>query len=187
MQKSAVFLDFQGTIGRETLDDIRFLTFFPFSIEAIKLFNDHGILVIGITNQSHISKGELSWEAYDEHLNRLKKELAEHGAWFDQVYCCPHRDQDNCTCKKPLPGMVEMAKREFSIDIARSYVIGDMGMTDMALASRIGAKGILVLTGGGKGSLAEYRHTWAGIEASHIAENLLEAAKWIVYHDLDNQ
>lgn len=60
MQKSAVFLDFQGTIGGETLDDIRFLTFFPFSIEAIKLFNDRGILVIGITNQSHISKGELS-------------------------------------------------------------------------------------------------------------------------------
>lgn len=83
--------------------------------------------------------------------------------------------------------MVEMAKKELPIDIARSYVIGDMGMIDMALASRIGAKGILVLTGGGKGSLAEYRLTWAGIEASHIAENLLEAAKWIVYHDLDNQ
>jgi len=54
----------------------------------------------------------------------------------------------------------------------------------MVLANNIGAKGILVLTGGGKGSLAEYRHTWDGVEASHIAENLLEAANWIVYQDL---
>lgn len=64
----------------------------------------------------------------------------------------------------------------------RSYVVGDM-----ALADRIGAKGILILTGGGKGSLSEYCHTWSGIEAGPIAENLLEAAKWIVYHDLGRQ
>jgi len=130
MQKSAVFLDFQGTIGGGTLDDIRSLEFFPFSIEAIKCFNDNGILVIGITNQSHIAKGEFTWEDYQVHLDRLKKELSEHGAWFDQVYCCPHSHNDNCTCKKPLPGMIEMAKKDFPIDISRSYVIGDMGMTD---------------------------------------------------------
>ena len=69
----------------------------------------------------------------------------------------------------------------------RSYVVGDMGINDMALVDRIGAKGILILTGGGKGSLSEYCHTWSGIEAGPIAENLLEAAKWIVYHDLGRQ
>lgn len=47
----------------------------------------------------------------------------------------------------------------------RSYVVGDMGINDMALVDRIGAKGILILTGGGKGSLSEYCHTWSGIEA----------------------
>lgn len=53
-------------------------------------------------------------------------------------------------------------------------------MTDMVLAKNIGAKGILVLTGVGKGSRNEYRHTWKDVEASFIADNILEAVKWII-------
>ena len=57
MSKIAAFIDFQGTLGGGGVDDIKSLNFYPFSIEAIKKLNDCGILVIGITNQSHISKG----------------------------------------------------------------------------------------------------------------------------------
>ena len=51
MQKIAAFIDFQGTLGGNGIDDIRTLDFYPFSVEAIKLLNDNDILVIGITNQ----------------------------------------------------------------------------------------------------------------------------------------
>lgn len=67
--------------------------------------------------------------------------------------------------------------------MSRAYVIGDMDMTDILLAKNIGAKGILVMTGVGKGSLDEFRYTWQDTEAAHVAENVLEAVKWLL-HDL---
>lgn len=178
--KIAAFIDFQGTLGGGGIDDIRSLVLFPFSAEAIKELNDHGVLTIGITNQSHIAKGELTWDEYNEKLKSLKKELRLKNAHFDAVYCCPHTEADHCACRKPLTGMVDTACKNFEIDLKNSYVIGDMGMSDMVLARNIGAKGILVLTGVGKGSLNEYRYTWQDIEPYFIADNLLDAVKYII-------
>jgi len=180
MPKIAAFIDFQGTLGGSGIDDIKSLEFYPFSIAAIKKLNESGILVIGITNQSRISKGELTWEEYEEKLQQLKDELLDSNAYFDAVFCCPHTDTDNCLCKKPKAGMIESALKEFDIDIMQSFVIGDMGMSDMVLAKNIGAKAILVLTGVGRGSLDEFRHTWQNIEADYIAENVLEAVGYIL-------
>ena len=180
MSKIAAFIDFQGTLGGSGVDDIKSLEFYPFSIEAIKKLNDNGVLVIGITNQSHISKGELTWGEYEDKLQQLKNELFNSNAWFDAVFCCPHTDTDNCLCKKPKAGMVESALKEFDIDVMQSFVIGDMGMSDIILAKNIGAKAILVLTGVGKGSLNEFRHTWPNTEADYIAKNVLEAVRYIL-------
>jgi len=76
--------------------------------------------------------------------------------------------------------MIESAQKEFDINIQDSYVIGDMGMNDIVLARNIGAKAILVLSGVGKNSLNEYRHTWQNIEPDYVAENVLEAAEYII-------
>ncbi|HBN83852.1 MAG TPA: hypothetical protein DDZ89_08405 [Clostridiales bacterium] len=184
--KTAAFIDFQGTIGGKGTDDITSLDLFPFSGKAIRRLNDNDILVIGITNQSHISKGELSWDAYYKKLNFLKKELHLQKARFDAVYCCPHTRNDRCNCKKPLTGMIDSACSVFDIDLKNSYVIGDMGMSDMVLANNIGAMGILVLTGVGKGSLHEYRHTWKDVEPYYIAENLYCAVEKIM-DDIKNR
>ena len=179
MSTIAAFLDFQGTLGGDGLDNISTLEFYPFAFEAIKLLNDNGILVIGVTNQSGIEKGELTWSDYEEHLGRLKAVLNKHDAFFDAVYCCPHRLVD-CSCRKPKRGMIDMALKEFDIDIHSSFVVGDMGNSDMLLAKNIGAKAILVLTGVGKGSMHDFRHTWRNIEADYIADNVLAAANHIL-------
>lgn len=50
-----------------------------------------------------------------------------------------------------------------------------MGMSDIVLSRKVGAKGVLVLTGVGKGSMSEFRHTWSGYEADYVSENVLEA------------
>lgn len=176
----AAFIDFQGTLGGSGTDDIKSLDFYPFSISAIKTLNTSNVLVIGITNQSNISKGKLTWTDYYEKLTLLKSQMAEQGAHFDAVYCCPHTNSDKCKCKKPLMGLIGKACNDFNIDVINSYVIGDMGMSDMLLAKNIGAKGILVLTGVGIGSLNEYRHTWADYEAYYVANNVLEAADKII-------
>ena len=176
----AVFIDFQGTLGGEGTDDIHSLTLYPFAAQAIRKLNEANLLAIGITNQSHISKGELTWDAYNTKLQSLEMELRQSGAHFDAVYCCPHTDKDCCTCKKPLTGMVDHACAEFEIDRTHSYVVGDMGLSDMVLAKNIGAKGILVLTGVGRGSLTEYRYTWQDCEAYRIVENLADAVDVIL-------
>ncbi len=64
--------------------------------------------------------------------------------------------------------------------------MGDMGANDMVLAQAVGGKGVLVLTGVGKGSLDEYRKEWAHIEPDFVAADVLEAAKWIVQQETDN-
>jgi len=175
-----VFIDFQGTIGGEGTDDISTLTLYPFAAKAIQKLNASNFLVIGLTNQSHISKGELTWDEYHSKLKSIESELLQSGAHFDAVYCCPHTREDRCTCQKPLPGMVYDACAKFDIDLSRAYVIGDMGMSDMVLAKNIGAKGILVLTGVGRGSLTEYRHTWSDCEAYRVMENIDEAVDFIL-------
>ena len=163
MAQIAAFIDFQGTIGGSGVDDIRTLDIYPFTAEAIKKLNDSGILAIGITNQSHIAKGELTMAEYENRLQQLNEELLQNNAHFDAVYCCPHRRSDSCSCKKPKTGLIDAARANFDIDICNSYVIGDMGMNDMVLARNIGSKAILVLTGAGKGSMNEFRHTWQGV------------------------
>lgn len=178
--KRAVFLDMQGTLGGNGLDDISTFAFYPFSINAIKELNENRLLAILITNQSNISRGRISQKDFNDKMIILNEILAEQDAYPDGTYCCPHTREDRCDCKKPLTGLIERASKEHNIDLERSFVIGDMGMNDIVLARNIGAKGILVLTGVGKGSMSEYRDTWAGYEADYIAENVLDAVNWIL-------
>jgi histidinol-phosphate phosphatase family protein len=117
------------------------------------MLNNHDILAFVVTNQSHISKGYFTYEDYEKKIEELKIELDQRDARLDGIYCCPHTKADNCKCMKPLPGMILQAAKDFDIDISSSYIIGDMGMSDMVLAKNIGAKGILVRTGVGEGSL----------------------------------
>lgn len=180
MSDKAVFLDLQGTLGGDGLGDIMDFEFYPYSIEAIKLLNDNNILAIVVTNQSHISKGLLTMTDFNNRVDILKSELSSKKAHIDAVYCCPHGRNDNCECKKPKTGMLVQAQKDFNIELSKSYVIGDMGAADMIMANKAGAKGILVRTGVGEGSLTEFRHTWSEIEPDYVADNVLEAVKWIL-------
>ena len=106
-------------------------------------------------------------------------ELAEQGARIDGVYCCPHGRTDGCTCKKPKTGLLDRCVSEHSVDLRASYVVGDNGANDMRLAQSARCRAILVRTGIGEGSLGLYRHLWAGVEPDYVADNLLDAARWI--------
>jgi D,D-heptose 1,7-bisphosphate phosphatase len=179
-KSKAVFLDLQGTLGGDGIGDISDFEFFTCSIEAIKLLNENGILAIIVTNQSHIAKGILTMSDFNNKVEILKKQLNKENTYLDAVYCCPHGRYDNCQCKKPLTGMVLQAQTDFNINLEECYVIGDMGMSDMVMAKAVGARAILVRTGVGEGSLTDFRHTWSNVEPDYIAENVLEAVKWIV-------
>ncbi len=162
------------------MGDILDFSFYPVSIPAIKLLNEADLTVIVVTNQSRISKGYFTYNDFERRVDELKQELAEHGAELDAVYCCPHTGEDNCTCRKPLPGMLLQAQRDFGLELTECYLVGDTGAWDMVLARSLGCKAVLVRTGLGEGSLLEYRHLWAHIEPDFVAENVLEAAQWIL-------
>ncbi|MEN6465448.1 MAG: HAD hydrolase-like protein [Syntrophaceae bacterium] len=77
-----------------------------------------------------------------------------------------------CSCRKPHPGLLIRAAEDFDIDLKRSYVVGDMPR-DMDTARRVGAKGVMVKTGYG-------RNVVATSKPDYIAEDLLDAANWII-------
>lgn len=180
MVKKAVFIDLQGTLGGDGEGDIRNFEFYPFSIEAIKLINENNMLAIIITNQSRIAKGYFTLKDYEIHEGNLIRMIEENGAKLDGIYCCPHGEKDNCRCKKPLDGLIKKAQEKFNIDLPNSYLLGDMGSSDMILANNVGCKGILVKTGVGEGSLNEFRHTWQEVEPYFVADNVLEGVKFIL-------
>ena len=178
--KKAVFLDLEGTLGGDGFGDILSFSFYPSAIPAIKMLNEAELLAIVVTNQSHISRGDFTYQDFESRMDDLKRQLTERGAKLDAFYCCPHTHEDKCLCRKPLPGMIIQAQKDFDIELSESYMVGDTGAWDMVLARSVGCKAILVRTGLGEGSLGDYRHEWADIEPDFVAEDVLEAVRWIV-------
>ncbi len=176
----ALFWDLQGTLGGEAMASIECFEAYPFSKEALKLAKDNGFRNIVITNQSKIGKGILPLEVYKREEMRILSSFNSEEVLIEEIHCCPHQSSDNCKCKKPKTGFIEAAVEKYGLDIEACYVIGDMGKSDIVMAHNAGCKGVLVLTGGGQGSLGKFRDTWAGYEAHMIVENALEAVKAII-------
>ncbi|PKR76772.1 hypothetical protein CEY16_13205 [Halalkalibacillus sediminis] len=168
----AVFIDRDGTIGG-TGHFIHPDDFVPYSFSpsALLLLKENDVKIYALTNQHRISKGEAS-------LSDFRDEFSSMG--FDDSFICPHSSSKGCRCHKPKPGLLQEAASKYGLDLAKTVVIGDVGSTDMLAADAVGAIKILVLTGWGKGSMRDYRHTWSGVEPDFIAENLLDAVEWIL-------
>lgn len=174
-----VLMDLQGTLGGNPLGDITSFEFYPKVLEGLKILQDQGYRLLVITNQSRISKGLLSEEAYEIKKNQITLEAKKIGINSLEFYCCPHTGNEECTCRKPKIGLFEIADAHIKIDKDQSYMIGDMGMSDMMFAHNIGIRKILVLTGVGVGSLNEYRDTWKETSPDYIAEDFYNASVWI--------
>lgn len=177
--KRAVFFDLQGTLGGDPLGNALEFALYPFAAAAIRLLNEAGMVVVVVTNQSGIAKGRLTHSQFDGRMDALREEIAEVGAHLDAIYCCPHSRADGCVCRKPQPALLEQAALDFDLTLSASYVVGDMGATDMAMALNGGCRAVLVRTGAGEGSLREYRRLWSDLEADYIAADALDAARWI--------
>jgi len=130
----AVFLDRDGTLIEERgylsrLDGIRF---FPWSVDAVRLLNRAGFAVVVLTNQSGVARGYFD-EAFVRETHRvLGERIGAGGGRIDAFYYCPHYPDGTveayrrrCECRKPKPGMVLRAAADLSIDLARSFAVGD--------------------------------------------------------------
>jgi histidinol-phosphate phosphatase family protein len=174
----AVFIDRDGTIGGG--NDVTLpkeFKLFSFSKAAFKLLKENGYLLIAFTNQPDISDGKVS--VYD-----FETELSSFG--FDDVCICPHRPSDYCPCRKPSPYMIHRAAEKYQLNLAECFVIGDR-WSDMLAGIQAGAKSVLVKTGAGMDSLGADCNKWDFTKASYLAENLLDAAQWIICHKTDSR
>ena len=186
-EKAAVFLDRDGTIIEEVgyLDTIEQLKLLPGAAQAIRQLNRAGIPAIMLTNQSGVARGYFSESLVELLHQRLRQLLAAESARLDAVYYCPHHPtagqppyRRRCHCRKPKPGMVEQAVVDLSLKNRRFFVVGDK-KTDLELADRIGADGILVLTGYGKKE-KEQRAADKQMQPDYIAADLPQAVQWIL-------
>jgi D-glycero-D-manno-heptose 1,7-bisphosphate phosphatase len=178
--RRAVFLDRDGTIGEELgyVNHIDRFQIFPYAAEAIRQLNLAEIPVIVVTNQSGIARNIFPESLVHEVHKKMVAELAAGGAWIDAIYFCPHKSEDACECRKPNPGLLERAAREHSLDLASSWVVGDR-YADLEMGRAAGARGILVMTGYGRGEFELHRAIWPR-QPDALAENLRDAVRSIL-------
>jgi D-glycero-D-manno-heptose 1,7-bisphosphate phosphatase len=178
--RPAIFLDRDGTIAEEVgyLNHASRFRMFPFVAAAIQRFNEAGLPVIVVTNQSGVGRGYFP-ESLVHTVNELMTtQLTDAGAKVDATYYCPHTSAENCNCRKPRTGMLDRAAGEHSLDLQRSFVVGDR-YGDIELARNARARSILVRTGYGEGELAWHAAKWL-VQPDFVAEDLAQAADWIL-------
>ena len=175
--KRGVFLDRDGTIIQERgyLSDPAAIELIPGAARAIRLINCLGLPAAMVSNQSGVARGYFPASTVEEINRRLCLLLEQQGAFLDGIYFCPHLPDAGCVCRKPEPGMLQRAAEELRIDLPNSYLAGDKA-ADIEAIHRVGGKGILVLTGYGRGEQG-------GALADFVAQDLLEAAYWILLQE----
>lgn len=151
-RQKAIFLDRDGTINKM----VGFVTrpeqfeLLPDVAKAIKAINKSGYLAIVITNQPVIARGDCTFEQLQTIHNKMETELGKEGAFVDAIYVCPHHTDKgfsgerpeykcDCDCRKPKPGLLLQAAKDFNIDLSQSYMIGDSGR-DVKAGKNAGVK-----------------------------------------------
>jgi D-glycero-D-manno-heptose 1,7-bisphosphate phosphatase len=169
--KPAVFFDRDGVLVKPVLrhgipyaplrrEDFSLL---PGGAEAVRAVRAASLLAIVVTNQPEVRRGTLDPALLDEFHRLLREQVP-----VDDILVCPHDDRDRCECRKPKTGMILEAARRHSLDLARSYMIGD---TDRDLGAARAAGLPLILID------APYNQ---GLQPDRRVADAVAAAEWIV-------
>jgi D-glycero-D-manno-heptose 1,7-bisphosphate phosphatase len=165
-----VLLDRDGTINvhKGYVLDPADLELVPGSIEALHELRSLGLGLSVVTNQSPVGRGWITQEQLDAIHDRLRSLLRDGGIELDGLYVCPHRPDEGCDCRKPMPGLALRASEAHGFDPTEAFVVGDH-RRDVEMGRRIGARTILLGTEHGEEEVAE-------MFADHIVADLGEAA-----------
>lgn len=160
MPRKAVFLDRDGVINAYAYDP-EFGTFdsparaeqfalLPGAAEAIAKLNQAGFLTVVVSNQPGLAKGRFTADLLEAVTAKMQALVEQDGAKLDAIYYCPHHPEgivdaycQNCECRKPKAGLFEQAARDWGVDLAGSYTVGD-GVVDVLAGRQAGTKTIFV-------------------------------------------
>lgn len=170
--KPALMFDRDGTMGDgpRAMRTPQDYTEFPDTRQVFGRLREHGFPVYVVSNQSCIARGLDGGYDFAAEMKRV-------GA--DDFFLCPHDAQDHCACRKPEPGLLLQASQKHGFSLQDAYMIGDR-WSDMLAGVRAGTHLILVLTGRGKEALTIDREKWAEHQPDYIAQNLADAAEWLI-------
>ena len=129
-RRKTVILDRDGVLNRRPsrahyVTEWSDFEWLPDSLDALRVLAEAGYRVLVVTNQAGVARGAMSEVALLEIHERMKAEAAEAGGRIDAVYYCPHDWDEGCSCRKPAPGMLLQAQRDFALDLTRTTFIGD--------------------------------------------------------------
>lgn len=152
VKQKAIFLDRDGTINKINgfITKPEQFELIPGAAAAIKQINHSNYLVIVITNQPVIARGDCSFDELQIIHNKMEADLGKNGAFIDGLYFCPHHPDKGfdgerseykciCDCRKPRPGLLFKAAEDFNIDLSQSIMIGD-AENDMIAGVAAGCK-----------------------------------------------
>lgn len=184
-KQKAIFLDRDGTINKyvgflKNIDDFEL----NYGVaEAIKKINNSGYLVIVVTNQPIIARGELTPVALEEIHNKMETLLGLQGAYLDKIYFCPHHPHKgfegeikelkfDCNCRKPKPGMLIKAEKDFNIDLSQSYMIGD-SENDIKAGIAAGCKTVFLHSPGTNIKIPDFGQDYTVESIIQFTENIM--------------
>ena len=174
--KKAFFLDRDGVINEEVdyLFQPEKVVILPGVIPALRRIHESGFLSIVVTNQSGVARGMYGESDVKAVHDRIRELLVAAGVTVDGFYYCPHHPKfgSPCTCRKPQPGMLLAACRDFDIDPACSAMVGDR-ISDIEAGRAAGCRAnYLLKTGYGLETIR--KEDISGIE---VAEDLPDAVE----------
>jgi len=124
-----VFLDRDGVINTSPGDswvmDWADFAFAPGALDALRRLHEHGFTACVVTNQSCVARGLIGRDVIDGIHSRMSQAVADAGGRLAGVYACPHYDTDNCSCRKPKPGLIDQAVARHGGDPSRGFLVGD--------------------------------------------------------------
>ncbi len=178
----AVFLDRDGTLiaERNYLSRTEDVAVLPGVAPALKRLQDVGFKLFIVSNQSGVGRGYFTLADVDRVNRHIAEIFARDGVRFEKIYVAPEAPEQPSRGRKPSPQFLFDARDEFSLDLSRSYIIGDK-LIDLECGWNAGVrKSILVRTGYG----AELEHSSASkLGTAVVLDDLATAASWILADD----
>ncbi|MDP2927655.1 MAG: HAD-IIIA family hydrolase [Candidatus Omnitrophota bacterium] len=175
-----VFLDRDGVINKYPGDrlyvtSLRKFRFLPRAKQAIALLSKAGYKIFVASNQAGVGKGAYAQKTLDSITTKMLEDIEQAGGKITKVYYCTHRKEACCSCRKPKPGLLKKAAREFKVNLKEAYFVGDT-IRDVLTAHAVGAKSVLILSG--KEKLSNQKN-WEA-KPDFVFKDLLAAAEFLI-------